>query len=53
MAVDLDAVTPAPAAYQVRTRDGSLVRAKTVVAGTGGIAVDGKVMADVADVLKL
>jgi hypothetical protein len=53
MAVDLNPVAPAPGAYEVRTGDGSLVRAKTVTLRKGAIEVDGKVMADVVDVRKI
>jgi hypothetical protein len=53
IAVDLAGVTPAPAAYEVRLGDGSLVRAKEVSVQPGGATVDGKVVTDVAEIRRL
>lgn len=46
-------VTPAPAAFEVQTADGSECRAKAVDVTKDGVVVDGKPMADVTDVRRL
>ncbi|HEY7115635.1 MAG TPA: hypothetical protein VH475_03555 [Tepidisphaeraceae bacterium] len=51
--VDLAEVAPAAANYEVRTTDGSVIRARTVVLRSGSITVDGAAMADVAEIRKL
>jgi hypothetical protein len=53
IAVDLAPLAPAAANYEVRTGDGSLMRAKTVAVTKEGWVVDGAKMADVAQVRKL
>jgi hypothetical protein len=53
IAIDLAAIAPAPAAYEVRRVDGSLVRAKLVSLQSGGARVDGKLMTDIAEIRKL
>jgi hypothetical protein len=46
-------ITPAPAAFEVRTADGSVYRAKTVEVTAAGVVTDGKPTADVAEVRRL
>lgn len=53
IAVDFAGITASPAAYEVRLRDGSVVRAKKVSLQSGGAMVDGRVMTDIAEIRKL
>jgi hypothetical protein len=53
IAVDFAPLTPAPAAYEVRTADGSLIRAKTVSVVKDAIVVDGTKTPEVVQVRKL
>ena len=53
IAIDFGAVEATPAAYEVRTGDGSVTRAKAVTVGTGGVTVDGQLVADVVEIRKL
>ncbi len=53
IAVDLAPLTPAPAACEVRTADGSLIRAKTVTAAKDALIVDGVKTTDATQVRKL
>jgi hypothetical protein len=53
MSVDLNSVAPAAAAYEVRTTDGSRIRAKIVTLRNGAIEVDGRVTADITDIRRI
>jgi hypothetical protein len=53
IAIDFTGITASPAAYEVRLRDGSVVRAKTVSLQSGGAMVDGHVLTDIAEIRKL
>ena len=53
IAIDLAPITPSPAAYEVHTTDGSLIRAKTVTVQKDGVTIDGKLTTSVIDIRKL
>jgi hypothetical protein len=51
--LDFTEVMPTPAAYEVRTRDGSLLRAKELSLTSEGVRADGMPVADVVELRKL
>lgn len=53
ISVDLAPLAPASAAYEVRTPNGSLTRAKTVTAAKDALIVDGAKTTDVTQIRKL
>jgi hypothetical protein len=53
MAIDLAPINPSPASYEVRTADGSLIRAKTVSVQKDGFTIDDKPTPNIADIRKL
>jgi hypothetical protein len=53
IAVDLAPISPSPAAYEVRTADGSLIRAKNIAIQKDGVTIDGKLTPNVTDIRKL
>jgi hypothetical protein len=53
IAIDLAPIAPAPATYEVRTADGSLIRANTITVQKNGVTIDGKLTPNVTDIRKL